>query len=516
MQGTMDIMALMKQSNVTKQKTNAKESSKSFDMQSFKKELAEARSSRQAEAGRMTGDSNKKEASVLDNKAERLARLMSGNKVNTDKLENAAKEEVKQTQPATDTKEKDVKVVTKVGSILEEAVKLEEETTTELSLLVKSAEELIGQLMQHISGTDTTETAKVSIENITEALEATVQKLEQLMSKTADSKTIDVNTALKDLKVEIKDLIKQLKADAKTNQSQAVEKPTLMQTVETLKHLINKMNKIKPELHEGLSNAEITPELAEQTVKAAVKEVKDLSKDLTSQNEAKQSEQGIELKPKAEVDAKASDGKDSSKDEQKTSDNKTAKEMPEQTAAADKPKTIVQPDFVIPQNDNGAFQAELKEVNLNLKKEGLVTISKSEIVNQVVKKADIILREGHSEMIMKLEPESLGKLNLKIVVEKGLVTAKFIAESLQVKEVLESSFNQLKDALQEKGISVQNFSVSVGQQGGDASSNQSFSQWKQSIKVKNKSIGEFMDLEDQMMITQNPYSFHEGKVDFRA
>ncbi len=91
------------------------------------------------------------------------------------------------------------------------------------------------------------------------------------------------------------------------------------------------------------------------------------------------------------------------------------------------------------------------------------SISRNEIVNQVVNKARVIISGEKSEMIMDLKPDSLGKLSLKIVTERGMVVAKFIAESQQVKEAIEANMQTLKDSLEKQGLSVQGFSVSVRQ-----------------------------------------------------
>lgn len=93
-----------------------------------------------------------------------------------------------------------------------------------------------------------------------------------------------------------------------------------------------------------------------------------------------------------------------------------------------------------------------------------VTVSQKDILTQVIDKAKIILNGDKTEMSMDLKPESLGKLSLKVVTERGIVTAKFIAENQQVKETLEANMQLLKDSLQKQGLTVQNCSVSVGQE----------------------------------------------------
>ncbi len=67
-----------------------------------------------------------------------------------------------------------------------------------------------------------------------------------------------------------------------------------------------------------------------------------------------------------------------------------------------------------------------------------------------------------SEMIIRLKPEELGKVELKIEVHKETVIAKMNVESQVVKEAIESSLEDLKSSLKDKGFSEMTFSVDVG------------------------------------------------------
>lgn len=85
-----------------------------------------------------------------------------------------------------------------------------------------------------------------------------------------------------------------------------------------------------------------------------------------------------------------------------------------------------------------------------------------DIIEQVAEQVDVTVMEDKSEMVIKLKPDHLGKVTMQISVENGNVTAKFLAESQRVKEILEANFQDLKDMLNKQGMSVQNLSVSVG------------------------------------------------------
>ncbi len=85
-----------------------------------------------------------------------------------------------------------------------------------------------------------------------------------------------------------------------------------------------------------------------------------------------------------------------------------------------------------------------------------------EIIGQIVQKAKIISTPGVTKMQIELKPEHLGKLNLSITSENGSVTARFNAESHQVKSVIESNLNVLRDALAEQGVKVDQLIVNLG------------------------------------------------------
>lgn len=88
-----------------------------------------------------------------------------------------------------------------------------------------------------------------------------------------------------------------------------------------------------------------------------------------------------------------------------------------------------------------------------------------DVLKQVSERVDVNLLEDKSEMIIKLKPDHLGKVTVEIAVENGNVTAKFLAESQKVKEILEANIQDLKDHLANQGMVVQDLSVSVGNDG---------------------------------------------------
>ena len=85
------------------------------------------------------------------------------------------------------------------------------------------------------------------------------------------------------------------------------------------------------------------------------------------------------------------------------------------------------------------------------------------VTSQVVTRLQTMSGDERHEMALQLKPENLGKIQLRIVEERGLVLAKFTAESEKVRAILESNMQLLRDALEKNGMTVAELSVSVGQ-----------------------------------------------------
>ncbi|OPX44587.1 flagellar hook-length control protein FliK [Ruminiclostridium hungatei] len=102
------------------------------------------------------------------------------------------------------------------------------------------------------------------------------------------------------------------------------------------------------------------------------------------------------------------------------------------------------------------------------------TIKTGELLNQVVEQAKVVIGPDKTEMVIHLKPDHLGKLELKVVTEQGIVAAKFVAENQQVKEIIETNMQQLKDSLQKQGINIEGVSVQVGQEKKEQFQNNSF------------------------------------------
>lgn len=83
----------------------------------------------------------------------------------------------------------------------------------------------------------------------------------------------------------------------------------------------------------------------------------------------------------------------------------------------------------------------------------------------IVKSGQLLLSTGVADLRLRLKPEQLGDLRLRIMMEEGILSATLHAQSQQVKEILESSLSTLKQSLKDHGIQVDKFVVTTGNPG---------------------------------------------------
>lgn len=85
-----------------------------------------------------------------------------------------------------------------------------------------------------------------------------------------------------------------------------------------------------------------------------------------------------------------------------------------------------------------------------------------DLMNQILQKAELILKQTSSAMTIQLKPEGLGKLIIKVLVDdSGTVTAHFTASSQQVKNMLEQNIQTLRQNLEAQGMKVDRAEVNV-------------------------------------------------------
>ncbi len=180
---------------------------------------------------------------------------------------------------------------------------------------------------------------------------------------------------------------------------------------------------------------------------------------------------------------------------------------------------IEQQQTIVPFNEVLEEKNSVATVETSNKVFSMLNINKENVLQQVVDNAKVVIADGKTEMTVQMKPENLGKLSLEIVSERGMMVAKFVAESQQVKEIIESSLPQLKDALESQGLNVKGFSVSVG----DNSAQQQAYERGKSSKVR-KQLMNSDSKEGITMVSRyevkhsivNPYQISDSSIEFTA
>lgn len=98
-----------------------------------------------------------------------------------------------------------------------------------------------------------------------------------------------------------------------------------------------------------------------------------------------------------------------------------------------------------------------------------------EFAARVTDKVRVMLGSRKSEISIQLKPENLGKLNLKLTVEDGVLNGKMVVQNDEAKGLIQSNLAQLKENLEQQGIPVSKFQVDIGG-GGEYKQQQFFQQ----------------------------------------
>ena len=117
------------------------------------------------------------------------------------------------------------------------------------------------------------------------------------------------------------------------------------------------------------------------------------------------------------------------------------------------------------------------------------------IPRQIVDQARLIRTNENTEMVIKLNPEHLGELTLKVSVsQSGSVNASFHSENAQVRTVIENSLVQLRQELNNQGLKVDSVEVYAGLADGQLPQDQGQQAWQNkqpggTAKIRNVQLG---------------------------
>ncbi len=85
-----------------------------------------------------------------------------------------------------------------------------------------------------------------------------------------------------------------------------------------------------------------------------------------------------------------------------------------------------------------------------------------EVLAQIVRHVELLSLNGHTEVRMQLEPQSLGRLSLLMTSDRDTVSVQLRAETPEVRDLVQANLGQLQAALNEHGVKVDRLAVLVG------------------------------------------------------
>lgn len=291
----------------------------------------------------------------------------------------------------------------------------------------------------------------------------------------------------------------------------------------TLKQLQQELAAIKQQL-EGLANVHtlIQEGINEAAMQINMQEAQQRNMQEAQQQTAMQDSDGTEGESKEQTavlgaDAKASqeEGSEQKGDASEQKGSNLDKKFQVINLQTKEAGTQSDP---VPFNDVIDAKGDVDNVETVTKAYRMSEGNKPDVFKQVVEHAKVVVHDGKSEMTVQLKPENLGKLSLEIVAERGVLVAKFVAESQQVKQIIEANLPQLKDALESQGLNVQGFSVSVGD---NSAQREAFEkgvagQARKNVKSGNQSMAAMgLEYEADYMV-ENPYQISDSRIDFIA
>lgn len=340
---------------------------------------------------------------------------------------------VKKTEP-----EKDVVQKTKETEPVEEAKEVSKEETDAVKDAVEEIKEIIKEEMN------------VTDEDIEDALEALgfnplalldTTKLPQIVVKLSDSDdvlSLATDSKLFDSLAKIEDEVEMI-----------VSKLSEKLNVEELPEAIQKFSFTeKTEIPSFEQNVE-DKRLSDKPIEAATVEPKE--------------EQTFEGKITANVsDDRIRESKDMSKTE--TAEVSTSEETIEISKTENE-------DFSNGQSYNqNSFSTMAERIiekvtqafNESSEVQSFTTIDTTDVINQITESIKVDLTADTSEISLKLHPESLGNVSVKVTANhEGVLTAQFTAQNESVKAIIESQAVVLKESLESKGVTVEAVEVLV-------------------------------------------------------
>lgn len=165
---------------------------------------------------------------------------------------------------------------------------------------------------------------------------------------------------------------------------------------------------------------------------------------------------------------------------------------------------------------------EITPQKISLNEQPIKLDDTKELIDKMVEQARLTQRPGMSEMIIRLRPQNLGEMTIRIIAESGgAITASFHSNNSEVRGILQESLPAIKQELSNSGLKVNDVGVYAGL--GDFSSfaghEQRSAQERQVGKIggtNNLSKEEKELLEELQLAKEGENQSNDGGVDYRV
>ena len=178
-------------------------------------------------------------------------------------------------------------------------------------------------------------------------------------------------------------------------------------------------------------------------------------------------------------------------------------------------------ESIAPSLHNGSFEMDVDHVdsfqevtNYN----NLNEAHEKELLQQIIDKMAINSNEYKQEVEIKLKPELLGKLLLKMELKDGVLNAKFVVDNYRTKELIETNLIYLKEHIEEIGLEIKTFEVFVGTNQEFESQQEKFnynSDTNKKQKLKDNLLEGVLAYDDNLS-KSSVVGYHEGQLNLFA
>ncbi len=87
------------------------------------------------------------------------------------------------------------------------------------------------------------------------------------------------------------------------------------------------------------------------------------------------------------------------------------------------------------------------------------------IMPQITRGIATLVRNGAAEMRLQLQPPDLGEIELRVRTTESAVRGHVVVQHSELKHLVEAQLDKLRESLEEQGLAMEGFDVSVGREG---------------------------------------------------